>query len=342
MAGKAVGQSYEMIMRDLRAGKFSPLYILMGDESYYIDKICDYIAENALQPEERDFNQDIVFGNDVTVNMVLDLAKGFPMMAARRVVIVKESQDLSHTELLEKYFEKPVKSTVLVFCHKNGSVDKRKKILSLAMANGVVFESNKKKDYELSPFIENYLKERGVAIEKKATMMMVENIGSDLHRLISELDKLQITLPANDKRITPDIVEKQIGVSKDFNGFELRNAIISKDVYKANEIMKYFDSNPKAGSPYMLLPLIFNFFENLMLAYYCPNPRNERELAAFLGLKSLWGVRDYITGMRNFTGRKTMQIIDKIRETDAKIKGLDSKNTPSGDIMKELIFFILH
>jgi DNA polymerase-3 subunit delta len=257
-------------------------------------------------------------------------------------VIVKESQDLSHTELLEKYFEKPVKSTVLVFCHKNGSVDKRKKILSLAMANGVVFESNKKKDYELSPFIENYLKERGVAIEKKATMMMVENIGSDLHRLISELDKLQITLPANDKRITPDIVEKQIGVSKDFNGFELRNAIISKDVYKANEIMKYFDSNPKAGSPYMLLPLIFNFFENLMLAYYCPNPRNERELAAFLGLKSLWGVRDYITGMRNFTGRKTMQIIDKIRETDAKIKGLDSKNTPSGDIMKELIFFILH
>ena len=172
--------------------------------------------------------------------------------------------------------------------------------------------------------------------------MIAEHIGADLNRLTSELDKVLISLPESDLRITPDIVERQIGVSKEFNGFELRNAIVNRDVFKANQIIQYFDKNPKAGSIFAFLPLLFSFFQNLLIAYYAPNKNNETEVAKFLDLKSVWGVKDFMVGMRNYSAMKTMHIIHKIREIDAKSKGLDNPNTPVGDLMKELIFFILH
>jgi len=172
--------------------------------------------------------------------------------------------------------------------------------------------------------------------------MVADHVGADLHRLTSELDKLLISLPENDRRVTPEIVEREIGVSKDFNAFELRSAIISRDVFKANQIINYFDSNPKSGSLFTLLPMLFTYFQNLMIAYYAPNRQNENELAKFLDLRGAWAAREYITGMRNYTGVKVMAIIEKFKEVDAKIKGLDNPSTPVGELMKELIFFILH
>ena len=342
MTEKKTGATFENIMRDLKARKFSPIYILMGEEAYFIDKISDYIAENVLQPEERDFNQNIVFGSDVNAAQVADLAKGYPMMSEYRVVIVKEAQNIRAAEPLEKYIEKPVMSTIIVLCHKNGSIDRRKKLVSKAEAAGVVFESKKKRDYELPGFIEGYLLKHKVAIDNKSASMIADHIGSDLGRLTSELDKLQISLPENDRRVTPEIVEERIGVSKDFNAFELRNAIVNRDIFKANQIINYFDRNPKAGSIFAFLPLLFNYFQNLMLSYYAPNRNNENSVAQFLDLRSVWAVKDYMVGMRNYTGMKTMQIISKFREIDAKSKGIDNPNTSSGELMKELIFFILH
>ena len=340
---KNTGTSYETIMRDLKARHFSPIYILMGDESYYIDKISDYIAEHVLRPEERDFNQTVVFGSDISASQIVDSAKAFPMMAEKRVVIVKEAQNLKGTEPLVKYSKQPVVSTVLVLCHKNGSIDKRKKIIPAAQVGGaVIFESKKLYERELPGFITSYFMQHEITVEQKAAQMIADHVGADLHRLTSELDKILISFSEADRMVTPEIVEKEIGVSKDFNAFELRSAIIQRDVYKANLITKYFDNNPKAGSLFSFLPMLFSYFENLMIAFYSPNRSNENALAQFLELRNGWAAKDYLTGLRNYSGMKTMQIISKIREIDAKSKGLDNPNTASSELMKELIFFILH
>ena len=318
MAQNAV--TYDSIMKELKERQFKPVYYLMGDEPYYIDKISDWIAENVLQPEER-----------------------YPMMAERQVVIVKEAQNVKNTEPLEKYFKAPMASTVLVLCHKNGKIDGRKQGLVKAIRDaGVLYESQKLKDRELPGFIERYLKARGASIDTKSTQMIADAIGADLSRLTGELDKVLLSLPKEDKRVTPQVVEDQIGVSKDYNAFELRDAIVNRNVLKANQIIKYFDENPKAGGLYALLPLVFNYFQNLMIAFYCPQKGSQEALAQWLDMKSPWGARDYMTGMKNYSGMKVMQIISKIRETDAKSKGLDNPNTPPGELMKELLFFILH
>lgn len=343
MAEKKSSVTFETIMRDLKAKKYAPVYVLMGDESYYIDRITDYIADKVLDPDDRDFNQTVVFGADTTAAQVVDMAKGYPVMpAAHRVVIVKEAQGLKSLDALERYFEKPLASTVLVIAYKNGTIDRRKKVVGKAEAVGVVFESKKKRDYELPAFIEAYLKKNHVAIDTKSAAMIAEHIGADLSRLISELDKVMISLPDDDRRVTPDVVEREIGVSKEFNIFELKTAIIERNVFKANQIVKYFDKNPKAGSLFSCLPLLYTYFQNLMVAFYAPDKNNDNNLAAFLELKSVWGLKDYRVGMRNFSAMKTLQILAKIRETDAKSKGLDSLNTSTDDLMRELIFFILH
>ena len=335
--------SFDSIMADLEARRFVPVYYLMGDESYYIDKISDYIAEHVLLPEERDFNQTVLFGSDVTASQVADFARRYPMMAEHQVIIVKEAQNIKNTEALEKYFKQPLASTILVMCHKNGTVDGRKReYLKAIQSAGVLFESKKLRDRDLPAFIEQYLKAREVTIDHKSTQIIADSIGSDLSRLTSELDKVVISLPDESRRVTPQVVEDQIGVSKEFNSFELRDAIINRNVFKANQIIKYFDDNPKAGSIYAFLPMLFNFFQNLMIAYYAPNRQSQEGVAEWLELRNAWSAKDYMIGMRNYTGTKVMQIIGKIREIDAKSKGLDNPNTPPGELMKELIFYILH
>ncbi len=334
--------TYEGIMHDLLTGNYKPVYYLHGEESYYIDKISDYIAEHALQPEERDFNQTVVFGSDVSASQIADMCRRYPMMAERQVVIVKEAQNLKNTEALEKYMKQPMASTVLVICHKNGKIDGRKREYVKAIQRaGILFESVKLRDRDLPAFIENYLSKRNTSIDPKSVQLIADAIGADLSRLTSELDKLLISLPENDRRVTPQVVEQQIGVSKDFNGFELRDAIVNRNIFKANQIMNYFDKNPKAGSIYSFLPMMFNYFQNLMLAYYAPK-RTQEGVADWLELRSPWAAKDYMTGVRNYSGRKVMEIISKMREIDAKSKGLDNPNTPPEELMKELIYFILH
>ena len=342
MTEKKSSITFEDIMRRIEQRQYAPVYILMGDESYYIDQITDAIANSVLKPEEQDFNQTILFGADVTAAQVVDIAKGYPMMSSHRVVIVKEAQNVKSLDALEKYLVNPMSTTILVWCHKNGLIDKRKKVVAKAESVGIVFESKKKRDYELNTFINKYLKAKNVQIDAKSSDMIVEHVGADLSRLVSELDKIILSLDDKNRIITPEMVEQKIGISKEFNTFELRSAIINKDVYKANLIINYFEKNPKSGSIYAFLPLLFSYFQNLMIAYYAPNRSNEADVARFLELKSSWAAKDYILGMRNYSGVKAMQIIEKIREVDAKSKGLDNPNTSADELMKELLFFILH
>jgi DNA polymerase-3 subunit delta len=335
--------TYESVMHDLQQRKFRPVYYLMGDEPYYIDKISDWIAENVLQPEERDFNQTVLFGSDVTASQIVDAAKRYPMMSEYQVLIVKEAQNVKNVEALEKYMKAPMPSTILVLCHKNGTIDGRKREYVKAIQQaGILFESKKLRERDLPGFIERYLKAQKASIDPKSTQMIAEAIGADLSRLTGELDKVLLSLPEQDRRVTPQVVEDQIGVSKDYNAFELRDAIVNRNIEKANRIIKYFDENPKAGGLYALLPMVFNYFQNLMLAFYCPQKGSQEALAKWLDMKSPWGARDYLTGMQNYSGMKVMQIISKIREIDAKSKGLDNPNTPPGELMRELIFFTFH
>lgn len=342
MAEKATA-TFETIMCDLRVGKYAPVYILMGDEAYYIDKISEFIASNVLIPEERDFNQTVVFGADVTAGHVADMARRYPMMAEKQVVVVKEAQNIKNWEQIEKYLDNPQPTTILVICYKNGTIDGRKKILTKAASVGVVFESKRKKDSELPIFIEHYLKVKGNAtIDNKSAFIIAGHIGADLTRLTGELDKLIISLPEDDRRVTPEIIEGRIGVSKDFNAYELRSAVAAKDIKKANLIVRYFEKNPKSGGAFVLIPTLFSYFQNLMIAYYAPDRMTENGVAKWLELRTSWLAKDYMMGMRNYNGMKVMQIISKIRETDAKSKGLDNPNTPIGELMRELISFILH
>ena len=341
MAGK-YSDTFDGILKDIKNKNYAPVYLLMGDESYFIDKISDSIEKDILLAEECDFNLSVMFGADVTSSNVADMAREFPIMSERRVVILKEAQNIRDWTGLENYLKNPSPQTVLAICFKNGVFDKRKKIFGLIKNMGVVFESKKKKDYELPGFINAFLKGRGFSIDNKSASMIAENIGSDLNRLTGELEKLILSLGNGDTRITPEIVESRIGVSKDFNSFELKNAIINRNVFKANQIINYFDKNPKAGSIYSSLPLLFNYFQNLMIAYYTPGEKNEKTVAAWLDLRAEWAAKDYITGMKNFKGVKVMQIISKIREMDAKSKGIGNPNTEEGELMRELIFFILH
>ncbi len=334
------------IMKDLKARRYAPVYYLMGEEPYYIDRIADYIADTVLQPEERDFNQTVVYGSDVNIGWVINTAKRYPMMSERQVVIVKEAQNLSKIDELGFYLQKPLPSTILVLCHKNGKLDGRKykKLAADIERVGVLFESKRLKDGMLPGFVNTYVATQGLAIDTKGAQMMAESIGADLSRMAGELDKLAIVAKAaHTTTITPDMIERNIGISKEYNNFELKSALIDKDELKANRIIKYFGENPNANPIQLTLALLFQFFSNLMLAYYAPD-RSDRSVAAYLGLTSEWSAQDYTKAMRRYTGVKVMQIIRELRYTDARSKGVGvgSGTISNYDLMRELVFKILH
>ncbi len=343
MAEKKPAFSYDEIIADIRARRFSPVYILMGEEPYYIDQITQLIAATVVPEDMRDFAQNILYGADVRMSQVLDLARQLPMMAERQTVIVREAKAMKGAwDALENYLENPAPSTVLVFCYKGGTIDRRKTFMKKAEKAGVVFESVKKKDWELPTFIKQYAKECNVAMDEKSVMMIADHVGADLNRLTTEIDKVVASLPEGETRITPEIVEQKIGISKEFNPFELRNAIVQRDAFKAYQIVSYYEKKRNTDEYYSSLPQLFNFFQNLMIAYYAPERNNAMAVAQHLGYKAEWAARDYITGMRNYSARKVMNIISKFREVDAKSKGLDNPNTSIGQLFRELIFFILN
>lgn len=342
MAKQEATISHREIVDQIRNKDYKPIYLLMGEESYYIDRISEFIADNVLMESERDFNQQIIYcTRETQVGDIINAARRYPMMAERQIVIVKEAQNLLKFEDLAIYAQNPMQTTILVICYKNGSVDKRKKVLAAIEKVGIVYESKKIKDGLLPGFITEYLKRKQVTIDQGAQQMLVESIGSDLNRMAGELDKLVIGLPAGFRQITTELVEKNIGISKDFNNWELKSAIIVKDVMKANRILRYFEENPKANPPQMTLAMLFNFFSNLMLAYYAPE-KTPKGMMTQLDLRSEWQLKEYQQGMRNYSAMKTMLIIGKLRETDARLKGIEKGNISDGDLMRELLFFILH
>ncbi|WP_294619367.1 DNA polymerase III subunit delta [uncultured Bacteroides sp.] len=331
----------EDILKELKSGHYRPVYYLMGEEPYYIDLISDYITDNVLSETEKEFNLTVVYGADVDVATIINAAKRYPMMSERQVVVVKEAQNIRNMEELSYYLQKPLLSTILVICHKHGVLDRRKKLAAEIEKLGILFEAKKVKEAQLPAFITSYMKRKGIDLESKATSMLADFVGTDLSRLTGELEKLVITLPKNQTRVTPEQIERNIGISKDYNNFELRSAIVEKDVLKANRIIKYFEENPKTNPIQMTLSLLFGFFSNLMLAYYAPE-KSEQGIAAFLGLKSPWQSREYLNAMRKYNGVKTMQIIGEIRYTDAKSKGVGNSSLNDSDLLQELVFKILH
>lgn len=333
--------TYEGIIRELQAKQYRPIYYLMGDEAFYIDKIADYIIDNVLNDTEKEFNQTILYGADVDAATIINAAKRYPMMSEYQVIVVKEAQAVHNMEELVFYLQKPLKSTILVLCHKHGSLDKRKKLAAEIEKVGVLYESKKLKEAQLPAFIAAYIKQKGFDIDQKATAMLAEFVGTDLSRLVGEMEKLIITSSKNSTKITPEQIEKNIGISKDYNNFELRSALVEKDVLKANKIVKYFEENPKTNPIQMTLSLLFGFYSNLMMAYYAPE-KSEQGIATFLGLKSPWQAREYMAAMRKYSGIKTMQIISEIRTTDAKSKGVENSSLSDGDLLRELVFKILH
>lgn len=334
--------NYEGILRDVKAGRYATVYYLMGDEAYYIDRISQYIADTVLKPEERDFNLDVLYAGDVTAEQVVERAHTYPMMASHRVVLVREVQNLRGLEVLETYLAHPASTTVLVFCHKNGRLDARRSVTKAIQQHGVLFDSRKVYDRELPSFIKGYVERKGAQIEPRAVQMLSDHVGNDLCRLSAEIDKLLSGLQGGGRCvIDASLVEQLTGVSKDYNSFELVSALARKDSLIAFRILHYFQGNPRSFSLPQTLSNIFTFFTDVMMAYYAPD-RSGKGLAEWLG-KPEWKInQDILPAYRNYNGVKVMQILGEIRRTDGASKGVGGCRTAPGDLLQELIFFILH
>jgi len=311
----------------------------MGEEPYYIDKISDFIEQNVLSEEEKGFNQMVLYGRDVTIDDIVANAKRYPMMAERQVVIVKEAQDLSRTiEKLVDYAANPQTTTVLVLNYKYKKIDKRKTLYKTINKTGVVYESKKLYENQVGEWIRRVLSPKDYSITPKAAQMLVEFLGTDLSKINNELEKLQIILPKG-SQITPELIEENIGISKDFNNFELRKAVGNKDVVKAQQIVKYFGDNPRSNPMVVTVSLLFSFFSQL-LHYHGLNDKSSRSVASALRINPYF-VNEYITAARNYPMKKVSQVIATLREFDLKSKGVGANAVPQGDLLKELLVRIM-
>lgn len=328
------------IINDIKAGNIKPIYFLMGEEPYYIDRITEYMEQNLLTEEEKGFNQMVLYGRDTTIDDIVANAKRYPMMAERQVVIVKEAQELSRTiDQLEKYAENPQPTTVLVIAYKYKTLDKRKKLTKTLEKKAVVFESKKMYENQVGQWIKNVLKNRGYGIEPKAMAMLVEFLGNDLSRIANELTKLEIILP-KDSTITPNHIEENIGFSKEFNVFEFRKAIGEKNQFKAYQIANYFGQNQKDNPIVMTNALVFSFFSSV-LQYHGLKDKSASNVAKILRV-SPYFIDDYITAARNYPMKKVSTIISKLRDVDVKSKGVGANGLPQGDLLKEMLVNIFN
>ena len=323
------------IINDLKAGIIKPIYFLMGEEPYYIDKLTEYIENNILSEDEKGFNQTVIYGRDATIEDIVSNAKRYPMMAERQVVVVREAQELSRTiDKLESYAENPQPTTILVVAYKYKTLDKRKKLVKLIAKNGVLFESKKLYENQVGTWIQRLLQGRGYSIEPKANAMLVEFLGNDLSRISNELDKLQIILPKG-HTITPKDIEYNIGFSKDFNVFELQNAIGSKDQLKAYKIAQYFADNPKDNPLVVTVSLVFGFFVKI-LKYHGLKDKDPRAAAPVLGVNPFF-MKDYEIALRNYPMKKVSSIVASLREIDVKSKGVGANSLSNHDLLKEML-----
>jgi len=328
------------IVNDIKQGNIKPVYFLMGEEPYYIDKLTEYIENNILTEDEKGFNQMVLYGKDVSIEDVIGNAKRYPMMADRQVVIVKEAQELSRTiERLESYAENPQPTTVLVFAYKYKALDKRKKVTKLLDKVGVVFESKKLYENQVADWIKRVLGGKGYSIEPKAAAMLVEFLGNDLGKISNELDKLAIILPQG-STITPKVIEDNIGISKDYNVFELRKAIGEKDQLKAYKIADYFANNPKDNPLVLTVGLVFGFFSQLLM-YHGLKDKNPANVAKMLNVNPYF-VKDYDIALRNYPMKKVSAIVATLRDIDVKSKGVGANAVSQADLLREMLYKIFN
>jgi len=332
--------TYEEIISDLKKRIFKPVYFLAGEEPYYIDLITEYIEEKVLPEAEKAFNQMILYGDDTNLPSIIDTARRFPMMASHQVIIIKEAQSLKKLEDLVIYLEKPLFSTILVFSYKYKTLDKRTKLFKTLESYGVYFESARIRDYLIPGWIERYLMTKGIRIDPGASAMLTEYLGTDLHKIVNELDKLIITLPEGKPLITTILIEKNIGISKDYNNFELQKAIGEKDVLKANMIVHYFANNPKENPIMLTIASLFGYFSKLLTYHYLTD-KSKNNVAAVLKVNPFF-VKDYETSAAKYNVSKTVQIISLLRTYDVRSKGYGDPGTEPGDLLKELVYKILH
>jgi DNA polymerase-3 subunit delta len=328
------------LVTDIKNGKLHPIYFLMGEEPYYIDKISKYIETNVLSEEEKGFNQMVLYGRDVSIEDVVGQAKRYPMMAEHQVVIVKEAQDLSRTiEKLVDYAEQPQPSTILVINYKYKTIDKRKKLYKTLKSKAVIFESKKLYDNQVGDWIRRVLSGQNYTISPKAAQMLAEFLGTDLSKISNELDKLKIILPEG-TQITPEHIEQNIGISKDYNNFELQKAVGARDILKANQIIKYFGDNPKDNPMVVTVSLLYSFFSKLLLLHGL-HDKSPRSVSSALKINPYFA-NEYIVAARNYPMKQVSAIIATLREFDVKSKGVGANAIGQGDLLKEMMVRIMN
>lgn len=331
-------KEFQAIAKQVQQKNFKPIYLLMGDEPYFIDKLAHYIQKQALTEEERSFNEIVLYGKDVDAQAIVNEAKRYPMMAERVLVVVREAQDLRKWDALEAYAENPQPSTVLVLAHKYKKIDKRKKLYKLLQKNHVVLESKKMYDNQIPPWIDQQVKNRKCSITPKANQLLLESLGNDLGKIDMELDKLLLVVPPGSE-INDQTIEENIGISKDFNNFELQKALRDKDLPRALMIQKYFAANTKSHPLVLTLTVVFNFFSKLMLAHQAKD-KSDAGLARTLKVNPYFA-SDYSTGMRHYSLRKCAQTISDLRECDRRAKGVENNMVSDGELLRELIYKII-
>lgn len=332
--------NFKLIIRDLKNKIYKPIYFLCGDEPFYIDKISDYIETNVLLPEEKEFNQTILYGQDIDIASLIAACKRFPMMAEFQVVIVKEAQNLEkQIEQLKSYIENPVKSTILVLCYKYKKPDGRSLFTKTLQKSALYFVSEKIKDYQLADWIEDYVKEEKLNINPRNALMLAEYLGNDLQKIANQIHKLKILLPEGSE-ITAEVIQKNIGISKDYNPFELNNALGEKNILKANRIINYFGANDKSYPIQFLIPVMYGFFSKL-LKYHLLKDKTQANIASELGINPFI-VKEYVKYAANYSDKKLVKIFSYLQEADLKSKGVNNSGLQNKEILKELIFKILH
>jgi len=341
MAAPKNSVSFENILFDLKNKIYSPVYFLYGEESYFIDMISETIEENVLSEIEKEFNQTIIYGKDTDIPTIISYARRFPMMSNYQVILVKEAQDLNKIEELESYILNPLESTLLVLCYKYEKIDRRKSLFKSIEKRGILFESARIYDNKIPDWIAEYVRKQNYSISTKACFLLAEFLGNDISKIVNEISKLVINI-GEKQEITEDYVEKNIGISKDYNVFELQKALGKKDVLKANQIINYFAANPRENPLVKVIPLLFSYFSKILIYHHLPD-KSRNNVAAALSINPFF-VMDYQQAAANFSSGKVISIISILREYDLKSKGVDSNGTsfPDGELMKELIFRILH
>ncbi len=333
--------SFEQIISDLKNKIYKPIYFLSGDEPYFIDLITKYISDHVLTDAEKSFNQTVLYGKDTEIHTVINTAKRFPMMANHQVVIVKEAQNIKNIDDLIHYAENPLNSTLLVINYKYKSLDKRKKLYKAINEKGILFDSKKLYDNEVPGWINAYLKNRNRSIDPGAGMLLTEYLGNDLSKIANELEKLIITLPEGEFNITNTHIEKNIGISKDYNVFELNKALTQKNVLKANRIVNYFSHNQKDNPFTMTIAMLYSFFSKTLTYHFIKNKSDRRSVAATLKVNPFF-VGDYEKAAKAYNPKKTVEVISLLREYDLKSKGYNNVSTSHGELLKELVYKILH